>query len=74
MTKYAIDFGAVPDDELQGHDQMMIKCILTVRDISALSMQIWAATLKELERRGKVQLVRGTYDDLGNAAIVRLYV
>lgn len=68
---YKIDFTAVPTDELVTHDKMMIEAAIKVAEISHLSMQVWSAVLKELDRRGTVKLISGSYDDIGNSLIHR---
>jgi len=69
---YKIDFNNIPTDQLQSHDKMMIEATIKVKEFSHLSMQVWSAVLKELDKRGKVTLVSGSYDDIGNSLIHRL--
>jgi hypothetical protein len=68
-----IDVSIFTDEALEGYDQMMIEATLTVNRFSALAVSIWDEVLRELDLRGKVQLISGSYDDVGNARIRRLY-
>ncbi len=62
----------ITDEALLSYDDMMTECVLKVEKVSALAMKVWSDVLKELDRRGKVRLVSGSYDDIGNALIQRL--
>jgi hypothetical protein len=66
------DASNVTTDALVDFDSMMIECAIKVEKVAPLALSLWSDILKELDRRGKVQLVSGSYDDIGNAAIVRL--
>jgi hypothetical protein len=68
-----IDVSIFTDEALEGYDQMMIQASLTVDHFSALAVSIWDEVLRELDLRGRVQLISGTYEDVGNARIKRLY-
>ena len=59
-------------DALIAYDEMMVECITKVEKFAALATAIWTDVLRELERRGKVRLISGSYDDLGNALIQRI--
>lgn len=62
----------MPDDVLLSFDDMMTKCVLMIDDISSLSMVIWTDVLTELDKRGKVRLISGSYDHIGDAMIQRI--
>jgi hypothetical protein len=68
----SIDAASLKLEALIAYDKMMIECALTVKNIAPLAVSIWTDVLKELDRRGKVRLVGGSYDDVGNAIIQRL--
>ena len=59
------------DEALNDYDVMMVECVLKVEKFASLATTVWSDVLKELDRRGKVKLVSGSYDDLGNAIIAR---
>lgn len=67
-----IEAQQMTDEALTGYDAMMIQCAITVKDIAPLAIRIWSDVLKELDRRGKVRLVSGSYDDIGNAIVQRI--
>ena len=60
------------DDELLAYDHMMRECVMKVERFAPLAVRLWSAVLKELDRRGRVRLVSGSYDDVGNALVERL--
>jgi hypothetical protein len=68
-----IDVSIFTDEALEGYDQMMIEVSLKVDRFSALALSIWDETLRELDLRGQVELISGSYEDVGNARIRRLY-
>jgi len=61
----------ITDEALQAYDAMMLDCVLRT-NIAPLAVKVWSDVLKELDRRGKVRLISGFYDDVGNALIQRL--
>lgn len=67
-----IDTMGITTEALLSFDNMMFECTLKVEKISPLAMSIWSEVLRELDLRGKVKLVSGSYDDIGNARIQRL--
>jgi len=67
-----IDARRMTDEVLEGYDDMMVECISKVQNLAALATAVWSDVLKELDRRGKVKLISGSYDDLGNALIHRV--
>ena len=67
-----IDAAKMTDKALRDYDAMMMDCVLTVKNFASLATAVWSDVLKELDRRGKVKLVSGSYDDVGNAIITRL--
>lgn len=70
---YAIDFGKMKDEELKDYHEMMDEVTLKVDKVSPLAVGMWSAVLKELDKRQLVRLVSGSYDDVGNAAIQKLW-
>jgi hypothetical protein len=60
------------DETLQAYDAMMVECVTKIQSFAPLATTVWADILKELDRRGKVWLVSGSYDDIGNALIQRI--
>lgn len=58
------------DEDLISFDRRMVAEVPTA-DFSSLEMSDWSDVLRELDRRGKVTLVSGSYDDIGNALIHR---
>jgi hypothetical protein len=66
-----IDASRMTDEALEAYDEMMVECALKVEKLAGLAMVVWSDALKELDRRGKVRLISGSYDDLGNALIHR---
>jgi hypothetical protein len=58
---------------LEAYDDMMVECALKLdNSIAPLAMSIWSEVLKELDRRGRLKLVSGSFDDVGNALIQRV--
>lgn len=66
-----IDAKPLTDDALNSYDQMMVDCVPRIEKFSPLAVAIWSDVLRELDRRGFVELVSGSYDDVGNAVIRR---
>lgn len=67
-----INAKTLTDEALTSYDKMMVECTLKIEHVSPLAMSIWAEVLRELAVRKFVELVSGSYDDLGNALIRRL--
>lgn len=61
------------DNALERYDQMMIECTIKIEIFSELAGGIWSDVLKELDRRGRIKLVSGSYDDVGNVMVQRIY-
>ena len=59
-------------DELVAYDEMMVEASLKVERFAALAVHVWGDVLRELDNRGRVKLISGSYDDIGNALIVRM--
>jgi hypothetical protein len=57
---------------LLSYDDMMFECTIKVEKFSPLAVAVWSAVLRELDARGKVKLISGSYDDIGNALIQRV--
>ena len=60
------------DEALQDFDRMMTEAAMKVDKLASLAVGIWSDVLKELDRRGKVRLISGSYNDIENALIQRL--
>jgi hypothetical protein len=67
-----IDASKMTDKALLDYDDMMMECVPTIKNFASLATMVWSDVLKELDRRGKVKLISGSYDDLGNALITRI--
>lgn len=68
----AFDASRFTDEALISFDTMMTAAYLSIRDIAPLAVSLHADALQELEKRGKVRLVSGSFDDIGNALIQRV--
>ena len=60
------------DEALQDFDRMMTEAAMKVDKLASLAVGIWSDVLKELDRRGKVRLISGSYNDIENAVVQRL--
>lgn len=69
----ANDPAKMTDEALVSFDKATLHRMLTVRDIASSEIASWSAVLKELDRRGKVKLVSGSFDEPGDALIHRWY-
>jgi len=67
----AIDVKLFADDALKSYDQMMVDCIPRLESFSSLALAVWSDVLHELDRRGFVEPVPGSYDAAGKALIWR---
>lgn len=67
-----VDATRLTDQALDEYDAMMNECIAKVEKFAPLAVTLWSDVLKELDRRGKVRLISGSYDDIGNALIQRI--
>ena len=68
-----IDVAKLDDKALQDFDQMMVEASIKVERFASLGTYIWQEVLKELDKRGKVRCDVGSYNDVGNSLITRLY-
>ena len=68
-----IDATRYSDEDLQNFDRMMVEVVVRIERISALAVGMWSEVLKELDLRGKVKLLSGSYDNVGGAKIQRLW-
>lgn len=68
-----IDAGALTTEALEGYDRMMIEATIKVHSFAGLAVAVWSDVLRELDKRGRVTLVSGSYEDVGNALITRNY-
>ena len=66
------DVSNVTTEALEAFDEMMVECATKVEKIAPLAVSLWSGTLKELDKRGRVKLISGAYDDVGNALVQRL--
>jgi hypothetical protein len=67
-----IETHRMTDEVLKAYDEMMVECTVKVEKLAPLAISIWTMVLEELDGRGKVRLISGSYDDLGNALIQRM--
>ena len=67
-----IDASTMTTEALESYDDMMTESAIKVEKFALLAMLIWSDVLKELDKRGSVRLVSGSYDDIGNALIQRV--
>jgi len=65
------DASVLTDEALISFDDMMVECVLKVDKVSPLAVNLWTEVLKELDLRGRVVLISGSYDDVGNSRIRR---
>ncbi|MBZ9927772.1 hypothetical protein FJW04_22000 [Mesorhizobium sp. B2-7-3] len=73
MTPFrAIHADAMTLEALEGFDDMMMECVAKVENFASLAVMVWSDVLKELDKRGRVRLVSGSYDEVGSAIIQRL--
>lgn len=68
----AINLKDLSNEALLGYDDMMTECFIKIEKLSPLAVSILSEVLRELDRRGLVKLLSGSYDDIGNAHIMRL--
>ncbi|MFD1983526.1 hypothetical protein ACFSOZ_12685 [Mesorhizobium newzealandense] len=68
MTPFrAIHADAMTLESLEGYDDMMMECVAKVENFASLAVMVWSDVLKELDKRGRVRLVSGSYDEVGSA-------
>ncbi len=67
-----IDAKLLTDEALNSYDRMMVECVPRIEHFSPLAANVWSDVLRELDSRGFVQLLSGSYDDVGNALVRRL--
>ena len=70
---YSLNTADMTDEDLIAHDKMMCECVIKIEAISKFSLNLWSAILKELSERKIVTLSEGSFDDIGNAHILRDY-
>jgi hypothetical protein len=63
------DAATISDENLREYDHMMVEMHRRVRRFAPSANPIWAAVLRELEVRGQVQLLSGSYDEMRKANI-----
>lgn len=64
-----IDAAKLTNKALADYDAMMIEATIKVEKFAPLAVNIWSDVLKELDRRGKVKLISGSYDEVGSALL-----
>lgn len=69
-----IDASGMSEVDLQDYDEMMTRFCIGEGKISALGRAVWIDVLHELDRRGQVALISGSYDDIGDARIDRKWI
>lgn len=69
-----IDPRTLTNKTLESYDTMMMRIAARCGAIPELAMQIWSCVLVELNIRGRVQLMRGSYDNVRDAEIRRIYL
>jgi hypothetical protein len=68
----AIDASRITIEALESYDDMMVECVVTVKNLAPLAMAVWSEVMKELDRRGRMKLISGSYDDIGNVLVQRV--
>ena len=68
-----INASSLSDDALKSYDNMMLECIAVIEKFSPLAISVWTEVLRELDVRGFVRITSGSYEDIGNALIQRLW-
>jgi hypothetical protein len=68
-----IDTSNLTDDVLKAHGDFMTDACVSVERVSPLSINIWQEVLRELDLRGLVKLISGSYDRVADARIQRLW-
>lgn len=68
-----IDPRTLTNQALEGYDMMMMDMAARSEVVADLAVEVWARVLIELNIRGRVQLLRGSYGDVRHAEIRRLY-
>jgi hypothetical protein len=58
-------------EELEAYDGMMVEVVIKVQILAGLAMAVWADVLRELDKRGRVKLLSGSYDNVGEALVQR---
>ncbi|SEA01759.1 hypothetical protein SAMN05428936_101871 [Pelagibacterium halotolerans] len=67
-----IDASTMTTEALESYDDMMQESAMKVGKFALLASLIWSDVLKELDKRGRVRLVSGSYDDIGNSIFQRV--
>lgn len=68
-----IDTSNLTDEVLKAHDDFMTDACVSVERVSPLSINIWQEVLRELDLRGLVKLISGSYDRVADARIQRFW-
>lgn len=66
------DISRINDQALLDFDDMMTESIMKIENFAGLATAVWQDVLKELDKRGKVRLISGSYDNIGDALIERI--
>lgn len=64
----------ITNDALKSFDDFMVQATLGSGSASIIACAVWSDVLRELDKRGELVLVDGSYDDAGNASIKRLWL
>ncbi len=65
-----IDLEKYSDKTLKAYHDYMSECLFEVEKFEILAVGIWKEVLKELDKRGLVKLIQGSYNDI-NSAVIR---
>ena len=68
-----IDPASLSDDDLQDYDRMVILFAAHYRRAPGFVMDMEADVLRELHRRGWIEITEGTPEDIISARMNRLY-
>lgn len=67
-----IDTTGMKTEALEAYDDMMVECVVKVDNFAGIASLVWTDVLKELDKRGRVKLASGSYDNIGDALIHRI--
>lgn len=67
-----IDAAKLTDEALISYDDMMVECLPRIEKFSPVATAVWSDVLREMGNRKIVELISGSYDDIGKAYIRRL--
>lgn len=67
-----IDTAGLTTHDLEAYDDMMVYFLGQIDKVAPLAVALWSEVLRELDVRGRVKLVSGSYDDVLNANVTRI--